>query len=164
MSRISQKRLHELLTYNMETGEFVWLVNRGTIKAGASAGTYTSNGLGYRQICVDGHVYIAHRLAWLYVYGVWPSHAIDHINGNPSDNRIKNLRNVSLLVNQQNQKKAHRSNRHSKLIGASLSKNKFRARIKINGKDVHLGTFSTQELAHAAYVSAKRIHHEGNTL
>lgn len=163
MPRISQERLLELIRYNRDTGEFVWAINRGPIKAGSVAGGYTSNGLGYRQISVDGRLYIAHRLAWLYVYGVWPTHSIDHINGNKGDNRIENLRDVSMLINQQNQNRAHRSNRHSNLIGASLSKKKFRARIKVNGKDIHLGTFSTQELAHAAYVTAKRIYHEGNT-
>ena len=47
---------------------------------------------GYVRIGIDGRKYTSHRLAWLYVHGVWPSDQIDHINRNRSDNRIANLR------------------------------------------------------------------------
>lgn len=162
---LDHARLAELLKYDSETGEFTWAKKRGTRAAGSTAGTNTSNRLGYRQICIEGKVYLAHRLAWLYVHGDWPTClVVDHINGDPSDNRISNIRAVSISDNQQNQRKAHISNKHSSLLGASASGNKFRARIRINGNEIHLGSFETAEQAHAAYVEAKRTHHKGNML
>ena len=84
--------LREMLSYDPETGDFVWLLDRGPkISAGELAGN-TSHAAGYRTIRVNYHKYLAHRLAWLYVYGEWPKDEVDHINGETDDNRLCNLR------------------------------------------------------------------------
>lgn len=148
---ITAERLRSVLSYDTESGTF-------------SLPTF-KNSIGYMRICVDGRRYLAHRVAWMYVHGVWPSSLIDHINGDRADNRLCNLRDVSQSVNQQN---VTRPRKHgtSGFLGVTLCKStgRWAARIRINGKKVSLGRFDTPERAYAAYVTAKRKHHEGNTL
>lgn len=72
---LTQCRLRELLSYDPDRGIFVWRVKaaRNTI-IGSEAGRISSGG--YREIGVGGRLYFAHRLAWLYVHGEWPSKVI----------------------------------------------------------------------------------------
>ena len=104
---LSQERLKEVLKYNPNTGDFVWLVSRtNRVKVGQVAG-YLSKGDGYISIGVDGYYYKAHRLVWLYVYGYFPKGRkplIDHRDGNKTNNRLKNLGEVSAAENQRNLK------------------------------------------------------------
>ena len=155
---LTAEYLRELLSYNPETGEFVWRVScRGT-KAGDIAGT--SGSQGRRHIIIGYARYKAHRLAWLYIYGKWPDKLIDHINGDPTDNRISNLREASVSENQGNQRSAHRHNKTG-LLGSHQKhgRTNFRARITVGGKEIHLGHFPTAELAHKAYLAAKSKYH-----
>ena len=90
-SNLTPERLRELLHYDPESGFFTWLPyvgKRGRINAGDRAGCETGHKI---YIGIDGGIYRAHRLAWLYVHGEWPSLVIDHIDGNPHNNNIKNL-------------------------------------------------------------------------
>jgi hypothetical protein len=88
--KLAAERLRERLRYDGGTGVFTRRVGSGHARAGEIAGSVHSTG--YVRIGIDGGKYTAHRLAWLYVHGVWPSDQIDHINRNRSDNRIANLR------------------------------------------------------------------------
>lgn len=155
---LTVERLRELLDYDAKTGEFTWRVScRGT-KAGDRAGTDSSQGR--RHIIIGYARFKAHRLAWFYVYGAWPEKLIDHINGDPTDNRIENLREASVSENMHNQRCAHKHNRTGVLgVQWRPEKNKFRARITIDRKEIHLGHFDTVEDAQAAYLEAKRKYH-----
>lgn len=160
MRTLTAQRLREVLNYDCGTGAFTWRqpAKRANQKPGDSAGCVSR---GRVQIQVDGHIYRAHRLAWLYVTGAWPQHEIDHINGEPADNRFVNLRDVTSTVNHQNRRTPQRRNKVG-LLGVSPAKQKvgFRARID----RLHLGVFQTPQAAHAAYVQAKRELHEGGML
>lgn len=150
-------RIRELLSYDPETGDFVWLVNRRKVRAGSIAGrTWTSrrDGHQYREIRIAGRDYLAHRLAWLLTYGQWPSECIDHVNGDGLDNRLANLREATNSQNQCN--KRHQRHNAIGLKGVSFDRltKKWRARIMVHGRDKHLGRFPTAELAHAAYCAA----------
>lgn len=95
-----------------------------------------------------------------------PTGEIDHIDGVRDNNRWSNLRDVTTLINQENQKRAHKSNRTSGLMGVSWhsKKQKWRAGISHKNKSMHIGYFSDPNEAHAAYLSVKRRLHEGNTI
>ena len=112
-----------------------------------------------------GRRFQAHRLVWLWVYGEWPKYEIDHINGNPSDNRIENLRDVTRSVNGENQRAAMVDSR-SGILGATWveSRQRYHVAIKAKGKHYFIGSFKDQDQARDAYVTAKRKLHEGNTL
>jgi hypothetical protein len=161
-SSLTADRLRALLVYDADTGLFKNRVTRNNrAKAGDSPGYTTWNG--YLSIALDGRGYQAHRLAWLYVHGTWPTQFIDHINGNRQDNRIANLRDVIPQVNRQNMRAPMPSN-SAGLIGVTPVFNQWKAQIKLNGRQIYLGLFETPEAAHAAYVAAKRKHHPGCTI
>lgn len=159
--KITAQRLRELVSYDAATGEFAWLVKRGNAELGSSAGYINSNG--YRVIRLDGVRYRAHRLAWFFVHGVWPSENVDHINGDRADNRIANLRDITQAENLQNQKRAHNRSKTG-LLGAWPSGDRFQSCIRVNGKYHELGRFDTAEEAHAAYLAAKSKLHKFQTL
>jgi hypothetical protein len=150
---ISQSYLKEILNYDENTGIFTWKVSRGRIcKKGNIAGTTDS--WGHRQICIDGIKILAHRLAWIYVYGEKPKKQIDHIDGNKQNNSIKNLRDVDQFKNQQNRTKA-RVDSSTGFMGVSKDGSKYKATIKVNKKRFYLGMFKTAEDAFEAYKKAK---------
>lgn len=162
---ISAERVAEVLRYDPDSCMFTWACDRpGGAKAGDEAGHLHSTG--YRYIGIDGRRYRAHRLAWLIVHGQMPAGEIDHINGNPGDNRIANLRDVPRGVNAQNLHAALKSNKRSGLLGVSWhpQAQRWKAKLQTGGKAKHLGYFDTPEEAHAAYLAAKRAQHEGCTL
>lgn len=161
---LTQNRLKELLSYNQDTGIFTRLVmNNHRFPIGSIAGQNHHSGYVYLE--VDKKVYSSHRLAWLYVYGEFPKNVIDHINGNKSDNRICNLRDVTRSVNLQNLVKPYKVN-SSGFIGVSFHKSakKWIAQISAKGRKIHLGCYQTPEEAHKVYVDTKRKLHQGCTI
>src|SRR5690606_33021363 len=87
---LTRERLAEVLDYDPTTGIFLWKKPTGSrAVAGSVAGTVNLSG--YIQIQIDGTIYYAHRLAWLWMTGSWPNNEIDHSEMNPADNRWSNL-------------------------------------------------------------------------
>ena len=150
--------LHENFNYIKDVGVFIRKVNasRGKAKAGDLAGREC---LGYRRIKIHGREYQVHRLVWLIENGSLPANPIDHIDGNKLNNRIENLRSVSIEENQQNQRRPHRSSTTGLLGAHHRAKGGFSSVISVKGKPVHLGLFKTAEEAHAEYLAAKKIYH-----
>lgn len=157
---LTQDKLKTILEYNPETGIFKWSVKYNKKHKSMYAGTVGNRG--YIRICINKKLYQAHRLAWLYVYGEWPTLQIDHINMIKTDNRIINLRDVSNQENQHNHVIARKDSK-SGLLGVHFVEktSKWAAQININGKRKKLGYFLTKEDAHNAYMFAKRLHHKG---
>lgn len=157
---LTAERLREVLHYDADTGHFTWLVDAsGNAPKGSRAGK-PGRRL-YGRIRIATILYGAHRLAWLWVHGVWPTGVIDHIDGDPSNNRIANLRDVTHQENIFNQRL--RSNSASGLKGVSRDKDgiRWRAYIVKDGRQNWLGSFDTAEEAHAAYCrAAEKLHGE----
>ncbi len=152
-------KVRAALDYDPNTGLFTWREGRRRphqIATIERPGGYLGIKLGYRIIA-------AHRLAWFHFYSEWPDQVIDHIDGNPMNNRIQNLRDVSRSVNGQNQRKATAQSQTG-LLGCHPHRTKFAAQIKVGGRQRHIGLFHSPEEAHAAYLTAKRRLHEGCTL
>lgn len=162
---LTHEIFNELLNYDPITGLFIWKRNRGGgVKAGDIAGRIGVNG--YRYMCIDSKQYLAHRVAWFISNGKWPDGEVDHINGDVADNRLINLRDVSPHTNKENIRKAYKSKRSSNMLGVfkSPGRKKWRAQIRVNGKSIHLGCFSTEMDAHLAYLRKKRELHNGCTI
>jgi hypothetical protein len=152
------------LDYDPDSGVFTWKTSKGFRVKGNKAGTTCRRG--YISIGIGGKIYKAHRLAWFFVHGVWPSGQIDHIDRDKSNNRIANLRDVEQSVNQENRGGPRTDNKLGTLGVSTWHDGRpgFRAQIKVRGKVRYIGTFDTSEEAHAAYIEAKKNMHAGAVL
>lgn len=159
---ITAERLRALLEYDPDTGIFRWRPGRRRVPDGMVAGAYRLKG--YIDIRIDQRGYGAHRLAWMYVHGVWPV-VIDHVNGNRSDNRICNLRSVTHGENLQNRKGPGKRSKTG-LLGVCFSKKDrvYVAAISLNNKTIRVAHSKDPQVAYAAYLEAKRRLHPANTL
>ena len=176
MKQIDHYLVRSLLAYDAETGVFTWrprpvtlfnatpkrspkhaCANWNARMAGNVAGA--TNGDGYVYIKIFGRLHAAHRLAFLIKTGRWPPEEIDHRNGVRTDNRFENLRCATKAENAQNL--GPKKNK-SGFVGVSWNANSraWLAHMRIDGKSVHLGQFSTPEAAAEAYREAKRKNHK----
>jgi hypothetical protein len=157
---LTAEYLREVLDYDPETGVFRWrrAVARNT-KAGQEAGVSypQKGGVMRRRIGVGYGRYLAHRLAWLYVHGEWPAGEIDHVNGDPLDNRIVNLRPATRSQQMLNRRVMNTSG--YKGVSYWEARGKWRAQIRFNGRNKTLGYFLTVEEAAEAYLFAALEHH-----
>ena len=174
MNNLTQNFVKEILYYDSETGVFLWKHRDlkhfksvcsqkkwNTRYAGMVAGDI--DGKGYWRIAINRRRYIAHRVAWLYVYGHWPKQTIDHIDGDRLNNRIENLRDVSYTENNQNARYLNgRKDNNCGFLGVTkCNDNKYHAKIWRNKKTIHLGYHDTPEEAHKEYLEMKRKLHSG---
>lgn len=156
---LTQERLKELLHYDSETGDFTWRVNRGAAREGDRAGCLGINGCWC--IGVDGRLYRAHRLVWLYVHGHFPSGSIDHKNRDWRDNRIENLRIASREENMRNRGRFFNGAVGYKGVTIGGNDSTCIARITADGTCHYLGSFSCpREAARAYNKAAVELHGE----
>ncbi len=134
------KELNSFCKYNPETGELISIKRRPYTHeiVGQSLGTLNN---GYLMIYIKGIHYYNHRLAWLLNYKVWPTNEIDHIDGNRANNKLSNLRDVTVNINQQNTKLNKRNKSGVTGVIWNWEASKWKARIGINNKDIHLGFY-----------------------
>lgn len=159
MADLTPELLRELISYDPDTGSMIWLPRRpdhfGYLGAKAlryfktwnsrflGKDAFTSRcGNGYNQATILGQKTLAHRVAWAIAHGRWPVQ-IDHINGDRSDNRLCNLREVSQAENCLNL--ALRKKNRVGTNGVRWTKNRWQATITVNKKRVHLGRFANLE-------------------
>lgn len=156
---LTQEKLKELLSYDPDSGLFTRKKKgRGArCMVGDVAGTVGSKG--YVSIKVLNYRYQAHRLAWIYVYGVWPEDQVDHINGIKHDNRISNLRGVTNSQNQMNTGLMKSNKSGFKGVYFKKDRNKWQAKITVNKKHIFLGYFDDAESAAKVYQEASDKHH-----
>lgn len=154
------EELKQSLYYDLETGEFTRLTASGGALVGDQAGTITT--YGYRQISVRGHIYLAHRLAWLYVKGSWPKEDIDHINHILDDNRFENLREASRsqsLYNRRDARKPSASGIRGVYVYRGAHGDRYYPQIKVDGRLISLGWFKSLDEAAAVRAEATRKYH-----
>jgi hypothetical protein len=170
MADLTYDIVRQLLKYEPETGKFYWLhrprefcardrdyVRWNARYAGTEAFTFTNRD-GYRVGKILHREYNAHRIAWLLTHKAWPIGQVDHIDGNPANNRADNLRDVSIVENQRNAKR--RSDNSSGITGVAWDKRamKWRVQISVNCRVKTIGRFPTIEEAAAARATANVEH------
>lgn len=145
---ITQERLKEL--FNLEDGKLIRKKAAAKAKAGTSSTAKDRDG--YLVVGVDGKLYRAHRMVWLYIHGSLPENCdIDHINRVKDDNRPENLRAISHAENLQNKTRYKNNRTGFKGVWRSNQTGKFVAVIEHMGKRYHIGCFEAPEDASIAY-------------
>ena len=152
---ITADELRSILHYDPLTGVFTRRESASGRLAGSVAGSVSP---GYIRVWVLKRLYMAHRLAWLYVYGTWPKNQIDHINRNRSDNRIANLRDVTNQQNMCNAGDFSTNTSGRKGVYWDKRDSRWRACIVNKGRYFSLGYFDTQAKAVAARVAAEKLY------
>lgn len=145
---LTQKRLRSRLSYDPVSGICLWTKTR-------SIAGNIQNGKGiYRRIGVDGRWYLAHRLVWFYVHGVWPKNELDHIDGNGLNNSLSNLRECNRVENCGN--RGPSKNSTTKIKGIHWHKINKRWIVQIGGSKGkrYIGSFKTLTNAKTAYNNA----------
>lgn len=161
---LTQSELKKYLHYDPITGLFTRIRSTtNNVKVGDICSHKCDKG--YLRFRVNKVLYRAHRLAWLYMTGEMPKNFIDHINGDRSDNRFCNLREVTNAENAQNRRIQQKGGK-SGLLGVSFDKKtkKYRSRITVDGKTINLGFFETPQEAHSVYLDSKRKLHSTCTI
>lgn len=158
-SKLTQEELKRLLHYDPESGIFIWRKRKtcdfkhtknplracnqwNSRYAGTEAGTKRADN--YCGIVINYKRYLSHRLVFLYLDGYLPENIVDHIDGNPSNNRRKNLREVSNSCNMKNIKRYLRTTNDVKITGIYYHKDakKWHVRVWSNGKCFSRGLFN----------------------
>jgi hypothetical protein len=165
--RISIEGLRRRINYDPASGSLTWLplvvpaVNSRAVSTWNAryAGTPAlacRDKLGYRRGSIGGDMLLAHRAAWAIHHGRWPTHFLDHINGNPSDNRLVNLREVDALGNSRNVRLRHNST--TGVVGVSIHSQtgQYWAQIGVGGEVLYLGVYDDLPSAAAARRNAER--------
>lgn len=143
---LTASRLRELMRYCAETGEFTWRVNRGTNQtAGKRAGARRKDG--YWAIIIDKEFHLAHRAAFLYMTGEFPSDQVDHIDTDRGNNAWSNLRQATNGQNIAN--RTVRTDSKSGIKGVQRQPKTGKWRARVGG--LHIGVFDTPEQAHEAF-------------
>lgn len=153
---MSPEMLHEFLRYDSESGKLFWRHRPLRFFKGeksfriwnyrfAGKEAFSIGREGYRSGTILGKRLQSHRVIWAMHYGEWPKGEIDHINGVNDDNRISNLRDVTHLENMRNTQA--RIDNNSGVMGVSWHKssNRWRARIGVNGVEIHIGSYMNKE-------------------
>ena len=148
------------VSYNPETGDFLWIRDKARSKKGSQVGWMC--GEGYRRTKFNGKTIFLHRLAWECVNGIALGEMeIDHIDGNRSNNKISNLRPATKSQNMHNSK--IRKNNNSGVKGVNWCKDhgKYHAQLMINSRKINVGYFHDLEDAkHAVMQARMKLHKE----
>lgn len=152
---ITQQFLKSVLDYDPETGLFTWIKHMH--RKGKVAGS--SNGNGHIQICFKGKMYLAHRLAFLYMTGKFPERIVDHINRDRSDNSWRNLRESDLSQNCCNIKKRKDNTSGHRGVFWRKDSQKWRVIVAKNKRRMYLGDYEDLELASLVAQEARAKYH-----
>ncbi len=154
---VRKNLLERLFFIDPEKGSIRWRESGTGRRMNQEAGTVNSDG--YRQIGIDNILHYAHHLIWLYTTGRYPEDQIDHIDRNPSNNRIDNLRELTNQEQQFNRSMTYNKEEPMGVSFCSGRKRPYKARISTDGNQVYLGHYKTPEEAHNAYLNVKKQHH-----
>ncbi len=161
MNNIGYERVRELFDYDLNNGCLIWKIKLNNfIKIGAVAG-YT-NEQGYRMVGIDSKPYGVHRIIWLWHYGYLPENQIDHIDQDPQNNHINNLREVSMACNLRNTGNRKTNTSGVKGVGWHRLTKTWWAAIGVMGKKINLGYHKNfDDAVMARYKKEKELNWSG---
>ncbi len=143
---LTLEQVQEELLYNPDTGELL-----------RSAGFQEKSG--YKRVSIHGKTYMVHRVAWLLHYGEWPNGEIDHIDGDPSNNSINNLRLAMRVENVRNQKTRITNTSGYKGVSWRKKEKKWHASIRVGSRRYGLGFYSDiKDAANARAAKEAELH------
>lgn len=156
MSVLTQEKVKKLFNYYPETGKLFWKswVPSNHRRAGKEANYITSRG--YKSVTINYKHYLVHRIIWLHQYGYFPENGLDHIDRNKLNNRLENLREVSVQCNQRNSKIPCNNKSLIKGLDWRPKVFKWRARIRVNNKSYSLGEYRDYHDAVCARLAAEQ--------
>lgn len=164
---LSQETLRTLLRYEPETGRLYWRERPLSMFSDANAAKAWNvryagkealsalDSYGYRRGAIWGQSYRAHRVIFKWMTGEDPDQ-VDHINGIRDDNRWRNLRSVTQVENSRNARMPDRNTSGTVGVSWHVRTKRWRARIKVHQRYIHLGNFPSKDLAIAARKAAER--------
>lgn len=168
----SPELLRQLLRYDPETGKLFWrtrgveyfksgfhgieahCASWNTKYAGREAGSANTS-RGQIAVALVGTKVLAHRAIWAMCYSEWPA-IIDHIDGDPGNNRLSNLRNVTQQENMRNMAMLACNTSGHTGVAWMRHRSKWRAFISVDDRQIHLGSFRIKQDAIAARKAAER--------
>jgi hypothetical protein len=152
LSTATAEAIRAAIAYDPHSGSLTWLVDSGRARAGKEAGF--SDERGSRSVIIAGRRLKAHRVAWLLTYGEWPDLEVDHIDGDPSNNRLSNLRLANHTQNLGNMKRRRDNATGFKGVHYHKAARRYCAQVCAGKVRHYLGLFDTPQEAHAAYIAA----------
>jgi hypothetical protein len=159
MTKPDPSIIRQHFDYNPENGELRWRIGSRRRAAGKLAGTSNKTEKGRISVGFRNRDYKGHIIAWVCQTGEWPTHQIDHINEDPSDNRWSNIREATKSENMRNITRIKSNTSGHKGVSFHRQTAKWKASIKVDGVQYHLGLFSTvEDAAHAYAKAAQKLH------
>ena len=150
---IDVSRVRELFGY--AEGGLFWKASKGRAKQGDKA---YINSMGYKVLKFDGTAYLEHRLIWAWHHGECPEF-IDHIDNDPTNNRLENLRPASFSENMRNAKLGKKNTSGVKGVYWCKAKKKWKAVLTYNGKQNYLGRYKDLAEAEVVVADARQKYH-----
>lgn len=158
--------------FRYEDGKLFWLARErslfasdnayrtwNTRFAGKEAGSWSPDRSGAMRCYVGiySRLFARSLVVWVIHHGGWPSLEVDHKDRDTTNDRLDNLRLATRSQNSAN-RRCRPSASGYKGVKRTQRSNRWHARIRVNGKLLHLGQFDSAEEAHAAYVEAAKRH------
>lgn len=148
-------KIEDCISLDPKSGNLAWRVRvNNSVKVGDNIGT--KHNKGYKFFRLNKTFDFNHRVVWYLAHGEWPLGEIDHINGDKSDNRLENLRDVTHRQNMWN-KASQKATSVYKGVHWHKGSSKWRATLWTGASKVHLGLFQDEKEAAFAYDHAARV-------
>ena len=150
-TELTSDLLHTLFEYR--DGKLFWRARNG--KEAGCVGNRS-----YSCVCINYRKYMTHRLIWI-MHGNDPVPMLDHIDGNQLNNRIENLRPITVSQNQRNTKLRKDSTSGIKGVSWISTRNRWSGQVWHKGKLHRAGDFKDKdECAAAVRVLRESLHGE----